>query len=190
MSAQLSFVGLAPPRDLIEQNHYTGVWPAGKSLSYLYEDAVVVIGIPANMNISRWLGCRVWELVRLWAPDGHRDNLLTQAISDAVRKFRQRGLADVIIAYADPNAGHSGGVYKAASWQPLGQSEENRSYRDPSGRIVARRAFHSGTRHLKKCEIEALGYVEHRLPGKLRFARALTKDGKRCVAAKATLNCP
>ncbi len=185
---QLSFPGLAPPRDLIEQNHYTGRWPAGKSIVYAYEDAIVVIGIPANFNISKWLGCRVWELTRLWAPDGHRANLLTQAIAEAVCRFKQRDLADALIAYADPNVGHTGGVYRAASWVPLGQSEETRAYRDQQGRIVARRAFHSGADHLVKAEIIARGYVELRLPGKLRFVRPLNRAGKRAASQTPLTN--
>ena len=183
---QLSFPGLAPPRDVIEQNHYTQRWPAGKSISYLYEDAVVVIGIPANYNVARWLGCRVWELTRLWAPDGHRPNLLTQAISSAVSQFKRRDLADALISYADPNMGHSGGVYRAASWVYLGQSEEGRAYRNPTGIVIARRAFHSGSDHINKAEIEARGFTQLRLPGKHRFARALNKIGRAAVAGRVS----
>jgi hypothetical protein len=142
-----------------------------------------VISIPANYMVSRWLGCapgRVWELTRLWAPDGHPKNLLTEAIAFAVREFHKLNLADALISYADPNAGHHGGIYKAASWTQLGQSEEVRAYRK-DGQIVARRKFHSGSRAMIKAEIEALGYQELKLPGKWRFARGLTREGKRAV---------
>ena len=144
----------------------------------------MVFSIPANYNVARWLGCdanRVWELTRLWAADGHRKNLLPEAISFAVSKFRALGVADAIISYADPNAGHSGGIYKAASWVALGQSEEARAYRDAEGKIVSRRAFHLGKKHLIKTEILALGYTQLSLPGKLRFARGLTRKGKAAV---------
>jgi hypothetical protein len=121
----------------------------------------------------------VWELSRLWAPDGHRDNLLTQAISEAVKKLRSLEPVDALVSYADPNVGHTGGVYRAASWIPHGQSEENRVYVSPAGDLVARRAFHSGKTHLRKSEIEALGYKEKKLPGKIRFVKPLTKLAKR-----------
>lgn len=181
---QLVLVGLASPRDLIINHHYTQRWPSGKSKVYTYEDAVVVFSIPANKNLDAWMGCRVWEFSRLWAPDGHRANLLTQAIASAVNRFRGLDLADVLISYADPNAGHTGGVYRAASWTALGRSEEGRVWRGPNGELIARRAFHSGSKHLNKAQIEALGFREERLPGKLRFARALNRAGKRALNAK------
>jgi hypothetical protein len=179
------------PKEIICERHYTKSFPSGKSFVFTYEDAIVVFSIPANYNVARWLGCgknRVWELTRLWAPDGHRKNLLTQAISFAVGEFHRLGLADALVSYADPNAGHKGGVYRAASWMYLGESEEVRAYRDKKGTIVSRRKFHSGKRHLKKAEILALGYLEHSLPGKSRFARGLTREGKRAVRSKASQN--
>lgn len=178
---------LAEIKKLICERHYTRSWPSGKSIAVCYEDAIAVFSIPANYNVARWLGCeknRVWELTRLWAPDGHRPNLLTEAISFAVKKFHQLEVADALVSYADPNAGHSGGVYKAASWVALGQSEEVRAYRK-ADQIVSRRAFHSGRKALRKSEIIALGYLELKLPGKLRFARGLTRAGKKAVRAKA-----
>lgn len=171
-------------KDKIIQFHYTHSWPSGKTVYYEFEDAIVVFSIPANCMICRWFGAdknRVWELTRLWAPDGHRKNLLTQAISFAVSEFKKLNAADVIISYADPNVGHSGGVYKAASWVPLGQSEETRAYRGINGEIVSRRKFHSGRKSMRKSEILALGYHELKLPGKLRFAKGISRKGKKLV---------
>src|SRR3990167_7486553 len=104
------------PKDRIIAYHYTHSFPTGKSITYEYENAIVVFSIPSNYMLNRWLGCTVWELTRLWAPDGHRANLLTEAISAAISEFKGLKLADALISYADPNAGHSGGVYRAASW--------------------------------------------------------------------------
>lgn len=174
------------PREIICTRHYTRSWPAGKSKVIEYNGAIVVFSIPANYNVAKWLLCapnRVWELTRLWAPDGHAPNLLTQALSFAVKEFHRFGLADALISYADPNAGHKGGVYRAASWTYLGQSEEARAYRK-DGQIVSRRKFHSGKRHMNKNEILALGYTQHMLPGKYRFARGLTRAGKKAVREK------
>ena len=181
--------GDADARRIIRENHYTRSWPSGKSWVFRYEDALVVMSIPANYNTARWLGVprnRVWELSRLWAPDGHRPNLLTEAISRAVRAFHALDLADAVVSYADPTASHHGGVYKAASWTQLGQSEEGRAYRDTGGRIIPRRKFHAGTSFTRKAGILALGYAEVMVPGKLRFARGLTRLGKRAVLAKAS----
>jgi len=172
----------------IKENHYTHSVPSGKSHYVGYGPAIVVWSIPANCNIAKfvlgWKGC-VWELSRLWAPDGHEPNLLTMAISAAVRVITRLEKPDALVSYADPNAGHGGGIYKAASWVYHGQSEESRVYRGPDGQTVARRAFHSGKRGLRKAEIEALGYEQLKLPGKLRFVRPIGKRSRRAVLATA-----
>lgn len=162
----------------IRENHYTRSVPSGKSYYFYFESAIVVWSIPANKNIARFIlkgPGKVWELSRLWAPDGHDRNLLTRAISAAVRELRRVENPDALVSYADPNAGHHGGVYRAASWEYHGRSEEVRAYRSPDGLLVSRRAFHSGRKCLRKAEIEALGFKEEKLPGKERFIRRLTR---------------
>lgn len=167
---------------IIRSNHYTHSVPSGKSHYVQFGEAIVVWSIPANKNIARfllgWPG-NVWELSRLWAPDGHEKNLLTQAIKSAVKIIKKLENPDALVSYADPNAGHEGGVYRAASWICHGRSEEVRTYRNASGQTFARRAFHSGRRSLKKSEIEALGYSELKLPGKVRFVRPLSKRARK-----------
>ncbi len=176
--------------DLIRERHYTRSFPSGKTHLFAFGDALVAYSIPANPYVARWLlglpptGNPVWELTRLWAPDGHEPNLLTQAIAASVAALRalEPGVV-ALVSYADPNVGHGGGVYRAASWAYLGQSEEARAYRTADGQIVARRAFHSGKTHLSKAQIEATGAVQLRLPGKLRFARGLTRRTRKAIAA-------
>lgn len=170
--------------EAIKRHHYSRSVPSGKSHYVRFGDAFVVWSIPANKNIAKfvlgWPG-NVWELARLWAPDGHAPNLLTQAISAAVKTIRRLEKPDALVSYADPNVGHSGGVYRAASWLYHGQSEEARYYRDAAGNTVSRRAFHSGRKILKKADILSLGYVELKLPGKLRFVKPLTSRAKRAL---------
>jgi hypothetical protein len=171
---------------LICEYHYTHSVPSGKSHYVRFGDALVVWSIPANKNIAKFiLGYqgKVWELSRLWAPNGHAPNLLTQAISAAVGVIWKLERPDALVSYADPNAGHKGGVYRAASWLYHGQSEEVRAYRSQDGKIVARRAFHSGSVGMTKAQIEALGFVELRLPGKERFVKPITRSARRVVRA-------
>ena len=192
MSAAIPLSGerLAAAKATICQHHYTKSVPSGKSYYVAFESAIVVWSIPANKNIAKyllgWQG-NVWELSRLWAPDGHRDNLLTQAIACAVNVIKRIERPDALVSYADPNAGHTGGVYRAASWMFHGTSEEVRAYRSAAGDVVARRAFHSGKRSLRKAEIEALGYEELKLPGKIRFVRPLTRKAKVVFAEHSAL---
>jgi hypothetical protein len=145
-------------RHLIETNHYLHSWPSGPAHVYVYESAVVVFGLPPNPYLAKSFGLRngrVWLLARLWAPDGHRPNLLTEAIAYAVREFHRLELADLLVAYADPAAGHEGHIYRAASWTALGPSKETRGNRHKPGNGDA--------------------------GGKLRFARGLTRIGKRSL---------
>lgn len=170
--------------DLIRECHYTHSVPSGKSHYIKFEDALIVWSIPANPNIARFIlgySGNVWELSRLWAPDGHEKNLLTRAISAAVKVIKQLENPDALVSYADPNVGHHGGIYRAASWIPHGQSEEVRAYRGKDGEIIARRAFHSGNKSMRKAEIEALGYTELKLPGKIRYVRPLSKNAKKAL---------
>ena len=169
----------------IKRRHYTRSVPSGKSHFMAFRDAIVVWSIPANNNIGRfvlgWDGGVVWELTRLWAPDGHEKNLLTRAISFAVKRLIEIENPDAVVSYADPNVGHLGGIYRAASWIDHGQSDESRAYRGPSGQVLARRAFHSGRNGLRKAEIAQLGYAELSLPGKHRFVRFLSKRARKAA---------
>ncbi len=166
----------------IETHHYTHSVPSGKSHYITFDGAIVCWAIPANKNIGGFLLGRhttVWELSRLWAPDGHRRNLLTEAIAYAIKVLMKLEHPEILVSYADPNAGHSGGVYRAASWIFLGQCDESRAYRDCHGYIVARRAFHSGSKGMTKQQIMDAGYTQLRLPGKFRFARPLSRKVRR-----------
>lgn len=74
---------------------------------------------------------------------------------------------------------------KAASWVYQGQSKENRSYADATGQRFARRKFHSGDRNFSEAEIKAMGYTRVKLPGKHRYAKGLTNQARKDVAASA-----
>ena len=169
-------------RHLICAHHYARSLPSGEKIFAQFDGAIIIFSRPANKNVSRWLlgsDNAVWELSRMWAPDGHRRSLLTEAIAACVEDFcgavrRLSGRCHAIVSYA-PNVGHDGIVYRAASWLYLGQSEESRYYLGHHGEITSRRAFHSGDRHLKKSEILALGYSELNRPGKHRFAKGLSR---------------
>lgn len=185
MSDCVRLLGIERDRAIqtIRAHHYTHSVPAGKTHYFGVETALVTISIPANQYIGRFLFGRdrvVWELSRLWAPDGHHRNLLTAAIAQAVRQFRQLEPETwALVSYADPNVGHAGFVYKAASWLPCGQVEESRYYLGPDGVVVSRRKFHSGGKALVKAEIVARGFTEVKRPGRLRFCLPFSRTARR-----------
>lgn len=171
--------------ETIKAKHYTQSVSAGKTHYFSFGEALISFSIPANKNIAKYLlgyNGKVWELSRMWAPDGHERNLLTMAISDCVRllKIIEPGM-EALVSYADPNVGHAGYVYRAASWVPTGQCEESRYYIGPNNEIASRRSFHSGRNILKKAEIEALGWTEAKMPGKIRYARGLTRKARKVI---------
>lgn len=175
---------LQTAKDLVRDNHYSHSVPSGKSVWVRVADAVMCFSIPANKNIAAFLhGCpmETWELSRLWAPDAH-EVVLTRALSLGVRIFREsQPTVMSLVSYADPNAGHHGGIYRAASWLYTGQSSDGRYWRGPDGDTVPRRKFHSGRSFLNKSEIESLGYEQLNLPGKHRYVRGLTKRSKKVL---------
>ena len=98
----------------IKACHYAHSVPSGKSYYIAHEEALVVWSLPANYMARRHFlpgveDPRVFELTRLWAPDGHDRNLLTQAIASAVAVLKRvEPDVDLVVSYADPSAGHSG----------------------------------------------------------------------------------
>jgi hypothetical protein len=168
------------PKDVIRERHYLRKWPSGKCFTFRFESAIVVISVPSNRNAQRWLGCRTYELTRLWAPDGHRKNLLTAAMAHACRQLHNLDVADAIISFADPKRGHQGGIYRAASWTCLGRSQASRGYLAPDGSILTRRGLWSVAKRLHATP----DYEPVKIAAKLRFAFGITTEGKAAIRLK------
>lgn len=170
---------------VIVKHHYTHSIPSGKSYYFRYRGAVVCFSIPANMNLGKFIlkrPCVCWELARLWAKDGHPRNLLTQAIAKAISGLRKVVPdLEVLVSFADPNVGHEGFVYRAASWIYSGQSEDSRGYIDANGVFYPRRKFHSGGKGLTKKEIEAKGFKQVSRFGKFRYVKGITRQARKAI---------
>ena len=164
---------------LVVENHYARSVPSGKSHYVKVGDVLIVWALPANMHTATVVlgkGARngsVWELARMWAPDGHTTTC-TQAIRVAIKELQRLENPLALVSYADPNAQHNGTVYKAASWALHGITEDQRGWRK-DGQFYPRRKFHSGKDFLRKPQIEALGYTQDSLPGKIRFIKLLKR---------------
>src|SRR5579859_8203262 len=105
MSIELTGESKQRAIETIRTHHYTHSVPSGKSHYFQFDSVIVVWSIPANKNIAKFIlkqSGNVWELSRLWAPDGHEKNLLTQAISAAVSFIKQKEKPDALVSYADP----------------------------------------------------------------------------------------
>lgn len=183
--------------ETVVREHYLHRRPAGRVHVFGLGGAIVVMANSANTHATRFLlgdkfvphrrkhrlAC-VWDLARLWAPRNHHPNLLTQAISAAVREFKTlEPHVSALLSYADLNAGHHGGVYRAASWTFIGKTEGVRVYADRQGNIIKERPRLQAYR-LTRRQLAARGWRTIWLQKRLRFAFGLTKAAKAAIAER------
>ncbi len=110
---------------------------------YLHKRPAVVLLALAMMRGSRSIGCviysappketekryggKTWELARLYLLDDVPKNAETWLISQSVKWIRRNNPeVCTLVSYADPSAGHSGTIYKAANWVMDGRTDEGR----------------------------------------------------------------
>lgn len=175
----------AEARAIIVQGHYTHTFPAAWSRTYRVGAAVVSFGFSSNPFLERFLFTEkvgLLDLRRLWAPDNHESNLLTRAIALAVRQLRiDVPSCQAVVAFADPNVGHAGGVYQAASWLYTGQSAfVERGWLREDGTIAPRRSFHGAAGAYRPVGLpKAIGQGKH------RYVRCLTRKGHKALRLSA-----
>lgn len=112
------------------KEHYIGKWPGVcvlilglKREKFL---GVIVFALPPRETSKRY-GGETWELARLWLDDSVPKNAETWLIGKAVRYIRRNcPTVKVLVSYADPSAGHTGTIYKAANWSSDGRTDQER----------------------------------------------------------------
>jgi len=113
------------------QRHYLKKWPGVVvlKLGLWCKDllkGVIVFALPPRETAKRYGGV-TWELARLWICDSVPKNGETYFIGRAVRYIKQHHKAvRVLVSYADPSAGHSGVIYRAANWLCDGRTDQER----------------------------------------------------------------
>lgn len=86
----------------------------------------IVYALPPREADVRY-GGKTWELARLYIKDSVPRNAETWLIGRSIRHIRQtRKDVKFLLSYADPSAGHSGTIYKAANWKTDGRTDEGR----------------------------------------------------------------
>lgn len=111
-------------------SHYLRKRPAVVTLCLAAMDphpvGVVVFALPPKQTAVRYGGL-TWELARLYLMDECAPNSETKIISMAVRFIRfQFPEVRFLVSYADPSAGHSGTIYRAAGWKSDGRTDDER----------------------------------------------------------------
>jgi len=107
--------------DKMIKSHYIGRWPPSHLLVLgLYRGSkvlgVVVYSRPHKPMTDRF-GQETWELSRLWINDSVPKNAETFLIGRSIRYIkRNHRNIKTLISFADPEAGHSGVIYRASNW--------------------------------------------------------------------------
>ena len=172
-----------------ENWHYSGCLPMPPLVKVgVWEDrkyiGCVIFGRGASPKLGAAYGLQQKECVELVriALTIHEN-----AVSRIVRlsmQFLKRNSPDLrlIVSFADPSAGHHGGVYQAGNWVYAGQSAKKFDYLGPDGKTyLSRQVAESGfvkqfgktTRVYKRSECKAIP-----VPGKHRYLMPLDADMK------------
>lgn len=97
---------------------------------------------PAQSHVR--FGGKGFELARLWVDDSVPRNAESWFIAQSVRIVKQKFPELVyLVSYADPTAGHSGTIYRAANWSDDGRTDAGRKtprcdYVDSAGKKYSR----------------------------------------------------
>ena len=134
--------------------HYSHRIPTGKNICYgLYADAnlyaVIVYGIGVNPYQASFLGVkRVLEIKRMCRSEPRLDFPLSRFIALTSKMVRKEYPYDCLIAFADPEQGHEGTVYKASGFRLHGLTNPEWHLIDEHGQKRHRRfAFRHARRN-------------------------------------------
>jgi hypothetical protein len=89
---------------------------------------MIMYGTPSNRNLRKGI-CgpeerfNVMELTRLWIEDGTPKNAESFLIGFTLPKLEKQ----IVVAYADPTAGHIGTIYQATNWLYTGLSHKGQT---------------------------------------------------------------
>jgi hypothetical protein len=115
----------------IKAHHYTKRTPPGYVVALEFLDGrkrigAMLLGRPGPRKLD---ADRVLELTRMYFVDEAPTNTESRALA-MMRKFVRTWLPNVrlLLAYSDPAAGHTGGVYEADGWAPFGTTGHRKGY--------------------------------------------------------------
>ena len=120
-------------------HHYLGaITPARILCAQTDGDAVAVFGRPTRGNVR--FGFSATELIRLWSPDDYL--YLSRFLSRALRILRHDyPSVALVVAYADGEVGHHGGIYRASNWFNFGRARQG----GPAALIIDGERVHART---------------------------------------------
>ena len=176
----------AQAKDLVEQHHYSHLWPSNIQLVGTWHEPGGLFGDsgPAIATCVFAYGARGWtetvlDLVRLVRhPDHHPP--LSGLVSTTARWANRKGF-NVLISYADSTQDHHGGIYQASSWNYHGMRKPRVDHLYIDGVKHASRTVNHrfGTASVQKLRDRGHEVIEVYDRGKHLYWKSFGKEGKR-----------
>lgn len=155
-SFRIDHVEHAVAKKWVEQWHYSHRIPTGKNIYFglFHNDklyAVIVYGIGVNPYQAKFLGVgRVLEIKRMCRAEPIQSYPLSRFIALTSKMVAKEYPYDCLIAFADPEQGHEGIVYKASGFTLHGLTNPEWHLEDNNGERRHRRfAFRYARRNGK-----------------------------------------
>ena len=187
---------LAEAKPFIAKWHYSGKAPSGKNLFFAVESgnpvdmfsdeiyAIANYGMSASQNIHTSLANttgepitleNMVELRRLCRSEPKLDIPLTWFLARCHRLLKTMGYR-YVVSFSDPMHGHNGGIYKAANFTHLGQTQATIHNINEEGEIIHRRIPYHHKRRMGYPDGEGmemarkdLGLTKYKTPPKDRW---------------------
>lgn len=173
-------------KSILERHHYAGFGrPATAVYAAYLQDRVIAVAKLApvvRVEVATSSGMDpsgVLELDRLCVvPEYQVKNLPSKFLSLMVKAVKKDlPSTSALVSFADPDQGHSGGVYRASNWTGVGTSAPSYEYVAEDGSRVHKKTLYNRARRLGMKEREyadAKGYVRRPLPGRHKFVMVLS----------------
>ena len=175
-----------------EHWHYSGSLPVGKLVKVgVWEDSAfigcVLFAWGANKSLGSPYGLAMTEcceLVRIALTNHVSEVSRVTSLAIKFLKKQSPGLK-LIVSFADPSAGHHGGIYQAGNWVYTGPCSPTFEYR-LNGQRLNKRAF-TGNQFGKVGSRSSIpsGAVRTTVPGKHRYLYPLIKEMRAKIAPLA-----
>lgn len=193
-SLKIDFVSHDVYKAAIRRWYYRPDVPVGKLVRLgVWEDdrfvGVVSFGPGSSSTLGQRFGCtplESCELNRIALSSEHKTEV-SRIIRIAVLMLRKQSPGiKVIVTFADPQAGHHGGVYQGAGWIYTGKTADDRRYLYRGEWLHSRSVRASGSvirpggKRVRCPRPEDCDRVEI-VPGKHRYVLALTPEVKALV---------
>jgi len=140
-------------RTICERRHYLKSYPGGVLMNFGIFVGGALMGVAVlsagSANLHRlFSGASNMEvacLARLWLDDRLGRNSESRTLGIIIRQLRQhQSTIKAVVAYSDPEAGHTGTIYRAAGMLYLGWSTAMALYRLPDGTVHHSRSLGHG----------------------------------------------